>query len=169
MSETIAFDAWLDRFFDFYLRRHPVDATFIGEHQFDHTLPDFSDAGNRAAEREMLALLEELGSVPSDELSEAQRHDRTLAEGFLEIQLWENESEHFHRGNPSLYTGEAIFSILAIRDNVAPPTINLDDPSVETAIDLVPHKARKRQIDVVLSNSFGFGGTNASLIVKRAS
>lgn len=64
---------------------------------------------------------------------------------------------------------EAIFSILAIRDNVAPPTINLDDPSVETAIDLVPHKARKRQIDVVLSNSFGFGGTNASLIVKRAS
>ena len=114
MSETIAFDAWLDRFFDFYFRRHPVDATFIGEHQFDHTLPDFSDAGNRAAEREMLALLEELGSVPRDGLSEAQRHDRRLAEGFLEIQLWENESAHFHRGNPSLYTGEAIFSILSL-------------------------------------------------------
>jgi 3-oxoacyl-[acyl-carrier-protein] synthase II len=62
---------------------------------------------------------------------------------------------------------EAIFGILAIRDNVAPPTINLDNPSVETAIDLVPHKARQRQIDVVLSNSFGFGGTNASLILKR--
>jgi 3-oxoacyl-[acyl-carrier-protein] synthase II len=62
---------------------------------------------------------------------------------------------------------EAIFSILAIRDNVAPPTINLDNPSVETAIDLVPHTLRKREINVVLSNSFGFGGTNASVIVQR--
>jgi len=62
---------------------------------------------------------------------------------------------------------EAIFSILAIRDNVAPPTINLDNPSVETPIDLVPHKARERSIDVALSNSFGFGGTNASLVFRR--
>jgi len=62
---------------------------------------------------------------------------------------------------------EAIFSILAIRDRVAPPTINLDNPSVETPIDLVPHKARRRDIDVALSNSFGFGGTNASLIFRR--
>ena len=61
---------------------------------------------------------------------------------------------------------EAIFSILAIRDQVAPPTINLDNPSVETPIDLVPHQARKRSIDTVLSNSFGFGGTNASLIFR---
>ncbi len=62
---------------------------------------------------------------------------------------------------------EAIFSLLAIRDNVAPPTINLDNPSVETAIDLVPHVSRKREINVVLSNSFGFGGTNASVILQR--
>ncbi|MCC0038346.1 MAG: beta-ketoacyl-ACP synthase II [Brucellaceae bacterium] len=62
---------------------------------------------------------------------------------------------------------EAIFSILAIRDNVAPPTINLENPSVETPIDLVPIKARERQIDVALSNSFGFGGTNASLVFQR--
>ena len=62
---------------------------------------------------------------------------------------------------------EAIFSILAIRDKVAPPTLNLDNPSVETPIDLVPHQARKRDIDLVLSNSFGFGGTNASLIFRR--
>jgi 3-oxoacyl-[acyl-carrier-protein] synthase II len=62
---------------------------------------------------------------------------------------------------------EAIFSILAIRDRVAPPTINLDNPSVETPIDLVAHSARKRDIDIVLSNSFGFGGTNASLIFRR--
>jgi len=62
---------------------------------------------------------------------------------------------------------EAIFSILAIRDGLAPPTINLDNPSVETPIDLVPHKARKRDINIALSNSFGFGGTNASLIFSR--
>jgi 3-oxoacyl-[acyl-carrier-protein] synthase II len=62
---------------------------------------------------------------------------------------------------------EAIFSILAIRDNIAPPTINLENPSVETAIDLVPQTPRKRGIDVALSNSFGFGGTNASVIVQR--
>ena len=62
---------------------------------------------------------------------------------------------------------EAIFSILAIRDQIAPPTLNLDNPSVETAIDLVPHKPRPRKIDVVLSNSFGFGGTNASLILRK--
>jgi 3-oxoacyl-[acyl-carrier-protein] synthase II len=63
---------------------------------------------------------------------------------------------------------EAIFSMLAIRDGVVPPTINLDNPSVETAIDLVPHVAKKKDVDVALSNSFGFGGTNASLIFRRA-
>ena len=62
---------------------------------------------------------------------------------------------------------EAIFGVLAIRDEVAPPTINLENPSVETPIDLAPHKAVKREIDVVLSNSFGFGGTNASLVLRR--
>jgi 3-oxoacyl-[acyl-carrier-protein] synthase II len=61
---------------------------------------------------------------------------------------------------------EAIFSILAIRDQVAPPSLNLDNPSVETAIDLAPHVARERQIRSALSNSFGFGGTNASLIFR---
>jgi 3-oxoacyl-[acyl-carrier-protein] synthase II len=62
---------------------------------------------------------------------------------------------------------EAIFSLLAIRDNVAPPTLNLDNPSVMTPIDLVPHKAKEKSIDVALSNSFGFGGTNASLVFRR--
>lgn len=62
---------------------------------------------------------------------------------------------------------EAIFSALSIRDNIAPPTLNLFNPSVATAIDLVPHKAHRRTIDTVLSNSFGFGGTNASLILRR--
>ena len=62
---------------------------------------------------------------------------------------------------------EAIFSLLAIRDQIAPPTINLDNPSIETPIDLVPHTPRKREINTVLSNSFGFGGTNASLVFRR--
>ena len=63
---------------------------------------------------------------------------------------------------------EAIFSALAIRDQIAPATLNLDNPSVTTAIDLVPHEPRRRPIETVLSNSFGFGGTNASLIFRRA-
>lgn len=62
---------------------------------------------------------------------------------------------------------EAIFSILAIRDQVAPPTINLDNPAVETPIDLAPNTKRERKIDVALSNSFGFGGTNASVIFGK--
>lgn len=63
---------------------------------------------------------------------------------------------------------EAIFCVLALRDQVAPPTINLDNPAVQPRLDLAPNKAVKRRIDVALSNSFGFGGTNASLIVGRA-
>ncbi|MBC7675867.1 MAG: beta-ketoacyl-ACP synthase II, partial [Rhodoferax sp.] len=62
---------------------------------------------------------------------------------------------------------EAIFGILALRDQVAPPTINLDNPAVVPVIDLVPNVARARKIEYVLSNSFGFGGTNASLVFGR--
>jgi 3-oxoacyl-[acyl-carrier-protein] synthase II len=62
---------------------------------------------------------------------------------------------------------EAIFCLLALRDGVVPPTLNLDNPSIATSIDLVPHKARQRAVEVVLSNSFGFGGTNASLIFRK--
>ncbi|ABF63787.1 3-oxoacyl-[acyl-carrier-protein] synthase II [Ruegeria sp. TM1040] len=64
---------------------------------------------------------------------------------------------------------EAIFSILAIRDQVAPPTINLDTPAVETPVDLAPNAKRERKIDVALSNSFGFGGTNASVVFGKVS
>ena len=64
---------------------------------------------------------------------------------------------------------EAAFTALAIRDQIAPPTINLDNPSVETAIDLVPYKAKPMAINVALSNSFGFGGTNASLLLGKVS
>jgi len=63
---------------------------------------------------------------------------------------------------------EAIFSILAIRDNVAPPTLNLDEPSRPSAIDRVARVAQDRKINVALSNSFGFGGTNACIIFREA-
>ncbi|MCA8895551.1 MAG: beta-ketoacyl-ACP synthase II, partial [Amphiplicatus sp.] len=62
---------------------------------------------------------------------------------------------------------EAIFSILAIRDNIAPPTINLENPSVDTPINLAAGKAVQKPINAVLSNSFGFGGTNATLVMRR--
>jgi 3-oxoacyl-[acyl-carrier-protein] synthase II len=61
---------------------------------------------------------------------------------------------------------ETIFSILAIRDGVAPPTLNLDEPSRESVIDRVAKEAQRRRIRVALSNSFGFGGTNASVIFR---
>jgi 3-oxoacyl-[acyl-carrier-protein] synthase II len=64
-------------------------------------------------------------------------------------------------------SAEAIFCLLAMRDNIVPPTINLDNPDVTTQIDLVPHKAQKREVNVTMSNSFGFGGTNAALILTK--
>ncbi len=62
---------------------------------------------------------------------------------------------------------EAIFSLMAMRDNIAPPTINLENPSVESEIDLVANKAKPMEINIALSNSFGFGGTNASLVFRK--
>ena len=62
---------------------------------------------------------------------------------------------------------EAIFVVLAIRDQVVPPTINLDHPDEDCDLDLVPHKAKTRKIELALSNSFGFGGTNGSLLFKK--
>ena len=62
---------------------------------------------------------------------------------------------------------EAIFCLLATRDGMVPPTINLENPNVETALDLVPLKAQKRDVNIAMSNSFGFGGTNAALILSK--
>ena len=62
---------------------------------------------------------------------------------------------------------EAVFSGLAIRDQVAPPTINLDEPGEGCDLDFVPHEAKPRTIDIAVSNSFGFGGTNGSLVFRR--
>ncbi len=61
---------------------------------------------------------------------------------------------------------EAIFCALAIRDSVIPPTLNLDNPSFEPVINLTPHKAVRKKVRAAMSNSFGFGGTNAALVMK---
>ncbi len=105
--------ALLDDFFSAYYRRRPVNATFIGVHEHDAKLPDLSERAVEETLGEMDGLLRRLRALPSAQLGSAQSIDRALAEGFLEIQRWEYGSTHFHRGNPSFYTGEAIFGVLS--------------------------------------------------------
>src|SRR5829696_1400594 len=109
-----AFDAWLERFFRHYYERRPVNATFIGVHDYDHLLPDCSPSGLDTIRAEMRELRDELEGISAAGLTEAQRHDRQLAAGFLDIQLWEIDSSHFYRGNPSAYTGEGAFSVIGL-------------------------------------------------------
>ena len=105
---------WLDRFFEHHYRAQPVAATFVGEHRFDASLPDYSEAGVEAANARIATLLAESSSLSLDALSEDQRHDVRLAQGALRIQRWELSERHFHRGNPSLYTGEAVFGLISL-------------------------------------------------------
>ena len=115
------FSLWLDRFLDSYYRHRPVNATFIGVHDYDHLLPDLSAEGVDACITEMTRLQKDLAALPSEPLSQAEKTDRLLASNFLEIQQWEFQSTHFHRGNPSSYAGEAIFGILSLfRRDFAP-------------------------------------------------
>ena len=108
------FSLWLDRFLDSYYRHRPVNATFIGVHDFDHLLPDLSETGVDMCVSEMTLLQKDLTALPQQRLSESEKIDRRLASGFLEIQQWEFQSTHFHRGNPSFYAAEAIFGVLSL-------------------------------------------------------
>ncbi|NOD91842.1 beta-ketoacyl-ACP synthase II [Ruegeria sp. HKCCD4884] len=133
------------------------------------------------AERSMKAALRSAGLEPKD-LGYINAHGTstmadTIELGAVERLLGDHASNATMTSTKSA-TGhllgaagaiEAIFSILAIRDQVAPPTINLDNPAVETPIDLAPNAKREREINVALSNSFGFGGTNASVIFGKVS
>lgn len=114
MSSSPAFKAWLDDFFISYYRNRPVNATFIGRHEYDHLLPDDSENGAGDTLAEMGDLMERLKRLPDEPLTGAEKIDRALAEGFLKIQSWEYRSNHFQRGNPSTYTGEAIFGLLSL-------------------------------------------------------
>ncbi len=130
--------------------------------------------------RSMKAAIERAGIAPSD-LDYVNAHGTSTPLGD-EIELGAVERLYGNKGNGLTMSStksaighllgaagavEAIFCCLAIRDNIAPPTLNLEDPSVETEIDLVPLKAQNKEINTVLSNSFGFGGTNASLVLRR--
>jgi 3-oxoacyl-[acyl-carrier-protein] synthase II len=133
------------------------------------------DGGRRA----MAAALKDAGLRPED-IDYVNAHGTsTMADGIelgaVERLLGDHASKVSMSSTKSM-TGhllgaagaiEAIFSLLAIRDQVAPPTINLDHPDVETRIDLVPHRARQRPISVAVSNSFGFGGTNACIVLTK--
>jgi 3-oxoacyl-[acyl-carrier-protein] synthase II len=137
--------------------------------------------GHDGAFRAMKAALRNGGLVPGD-IQYVNAHGTSTPLGDdLELQAVErmfgDHSAKIAMSSTKSATGhllgaagaiEAVFSILAIRDNVAPPTLNLDNPSRESAIDRVAKEAQDRKIDIVLSNSFGFGGTNASILFRRA-
>ena len=129
--------------------------------------------------RAMKAALKRAGMQPSD-LDYVNAHGTSTMADWIELRAIERlVGDHANRlavSSTKSMTGhllgaagaiESIFSVLAIRDQIAPPTINLDNPEEETAIDLVPHKGKPMKIDVAMSNSFGFGGTNASVIFKK--
>ncbi len=105
-------------------------------------------------------------STPAGDIAESQAIESVLGEHARKVAVSSTKSMIGHLLGAAGAV-EAIFSILAIRDNIAPPTINLDNPEEGCTLDYVPYKARPMPIDTVLSNSFGFGGTNGSLIFRR--
>jgi hypothetical protein len=131
-SENTAVSDWLNGFFSSYYRHRPVNATFIGVHDLDHRLPDYSEAGTGDVLADTTRLLDQAGTLRPQSLWE--RIDLRLATGYLRIQEWEYRSGHFHRGNPSLYTGEAIFGVMSLflsafaplADRVASATARLE-------------------------------------------
>jgi len=105
-------------------------------------------------------------STPAGDLAETRAIKRVFKEAAYRIPVSSTKSMTGHLLGAAGGI-EAIFTILAIRDRVAPPTINLDHPDPECDLDYVPHTAREMTIDIAMSNSFGFGGTNSTLIFKR--
>jgi hypothetical protein len=114
-SAAVTANVALDRFFESYYRLRPVTATFTGIHDHDGRLPDWSPAGLSLAVGEMKMLRHGMaGAVPGDPRRYPDDVDMALADAFLEIQIAEHDSPHFYRGNPALWTGEAIFSVLSL-------------------------------------------------------
>jgi 3-oxoacyl-[acyl-carrier-protein] synthase II len=105
-------------------------------------------------------------STPAGDIGETVAIKRAFGDAAAKLAVSSTKSVTGHLLGAA-GVAEAIFSILAIRDNVLPPTINLHDPDPECDLDYVPNEARDAKVDVVISNSFGFGGTNGSLIFRR--
>lgn len=114
MTHAPAFTTWLDDFFTSYYRHRPVSATFVGVHDYDKRLPDFSQQGLGDTLADAEALLARLRALPAEPLSEAEALDRRLAEGFLEIQRWELADGRYTWRNPSAFTGEAAFGVISL-------------------------------------------------------
>lgn len=130
-------------------------------------------------ERSMRAALKNAGIVPG-QIDYINAHGTSTMADVIELgaveRMMGEDAQSVTMSSTKSATGhllgaagaiEAIFSVLAIRDQVAPPTINLDTPAIETRVDLAPNSKRERKIDYALSNSFGFGGTNASVIFGK--
>ena len=148
-------EQWLDRFFAAYYRRRPVDATFIGVHEYDDLLPDHSPQGSAALVAEMRALLADCPQ-PAGGAAEARsvaELDCVLAADFLTIQLAEWESAHFWRGNPSLWAGEAIFAVLSLFLREYAPLAKRAEAAVArlTAIPAFLDAAREGIVDAPLA------------------
>jgi 3-oxoacyl-[acyl-carrier-protein] synthase II len=107
-------------------------------------------------------------STPAGDVAETQAIKRAFGDHARALAVSSTKSMTGHMLGAAGAV-EAAFAILALRDQVIPPTINLDAPDPECDLDYVPHQARQARLDVVLSNSFGFGGTNGSLIFRRFS
>ncbi len=105
-------------------------------------------------------------STPMGDEIELRAVERLLGQHASHVSMSSTKSEIGHLLGAAGAV-EAAFTALAIRDQIAPPTINLDNPSVETPLDLVPHQAKGMPIRIALSNSFGFGGTNAALVLTQ--
>ena len=105
-------------------------------------------------------------STPAGDLAESRAVQRVLGDAAGRVAMSSTKSMIGHLLGAAGAV-EAVFSILAIRDGVAPPTINLDNPDEGCTLNYVPHVAQHRKIDIALSNSFGFGGTNGSLVFRR--
>ncbi len=105
-------------------------------------------------------------STPAGDLAESRAVERVLGEASKDVAVSSTKSMIGHLLGAAGAV-EAVFSVLAIRDQVAPPTINLDNPQEGCVLDYVPHTAREMKIDVSLSNSFGFGGTNGTLVFSK--
>jgi 3-oxoacyl-[acyl-carrier-protein] synthase II len=105
-------------------------------------------------------------STPAGDVAESRAVQRVLGAAAAGVAMSSTKSMTGHLLGAA-GSVEAIFSVLAIRDGVAPPTINLDNPDPECTLNYVPHVAQERVIDVALSNSFGFGGTNGSVVFRR--
>jgi len=114
VTRAPALAAVLDDFFAAYYRHNPVTATFIGIHDHDDRLPDYSARGMDDAGSQWAALRRRVRALPAEPLTEAEALDRALLDGVLDILAWEDASAHFHRGNPCLYTGEAVFGVMAL-------------------------------------------------------